>query len=277
MTPPVAESRILAIKPAELLVAPSSDSQENVGVSLAGTTGADSEYTVEGASVSSPSVGTASRPPPLDQRLSEKRVLAQHLAGPEREDVRAPVEVPENEPVDPARVVLYAGSLQLAVFDVAQAKQTIEDALEVAGGYVQRMEGNSMVLRIPAPKFRPVIDELSTMGRVDYFGIESLDVTEEYEDLQTRIEVLRRTHSQLLELLDQAATVEEALEVRKQLDAVTLELERALGRQRWLDSRQALSTLALVLTERGIDGDLPSSNDPFPWVDSIGLEATLWR
>jgi hypothetical protein len=36
------------------------------------------------------------------------------------------------------------------------------------------------------------------------------------------------------------------------------------------------STLTLILSERGVDA-VPSSNDPFPWVDELGAEATEYR
>lgn len=37
------------------------------------------------------------------------------------------------------------------------------------------------------------------------------------------------------------------------------------------------STLTLLFSQRGPDYDLPSSNDPFSWVDELGLEATEYR
>jgi len=88
---------------------------------------------------------------------------------------------------------------------------------------------------------------------------------------------MRETQAQLLTLLDSAKTVEEALHVRRALDQVTLELEVALGRMRQLSDLIAYSTLTVTLVVRGPQDHLPTSNDPFLWVDSLGVEATEWR
>jgi hypothetical protein len=56
-----------------------------------------------------------------------------------------------------------------------------------------------------------------------------------------------------------------------------MELEVALGRMRQLQTLISFSTLTVNLIERGPHQPVPSSNDPFPWVDSLGVEATEWR
>ena len=250
-------------------------STDSAGITLAGATGAETRYTVDGASVNAPVFGRMDSPPTTRERLEEKRAIDAAVAETGPDDMRPAVDPPKADAA--ARHVLYAGGMQIAVFDVKKAKEAVEEKLEAAGGYVQSMEGAKMMLRIPAPDFRKTMDDIGSLGRVDFSSIRSHDITEEYEDLHTRITVLQKTHDQLLKLLEQARTVEEALKVRKQLDKVTLELERAIGRQRRLQSRMSFSVLALVLTERGVDGYSPSSNDPFPWVDSISVEATAWR
>ena len=35
--------------------------------------------------------------------------------------------------------------------------------------------------------------------------------------------------------------------------------------------------LTVRLSERGPQNAVPSSNDPFPWVDTLGVEATEWN
>ncbi|MEM9456417.1 MAG: DUF4349 domain-containing protein [Myxococcota bacterium] len=178
---------------------------------------------------------------------------------------------------DFARQVVYSGAMQLSVFDLAKTKEQVEALVVDAGGYVQSLKAQTMVLRVPARRFRSVSTALGKLGRVDRQEFEALDVTEEFYDLKTRIEVLRRTQTQLLSLLDKARTVSQALEVRRELDKVTLELESALGKQRVLAAQVQFSALSLALDERIPQIDVPSTNDPFPWVDEIGVEGTAWR
>jgi hypothetical protein len=121
------------------------------------------------------------------------------------------------------------------------------------------------------------MDELGKLGVVESRSLQAQDVTQEYVDLTTRIRVLRETQTQLIALLKQARNVEEALQVRRSLDAITMELEQAMGRLRMLENLIGFSTLTLRLSERGPQNAIPSSNDPFPWVDTLGVEATEWN
>src|SRR5690606_38241135 len=133
------------------------------------------------------------------------------------------------------------------------------------------------VLRVPAANLRAVMNGVGGLGLVTSRSLQARDVTEEYVELNTRIRVLRETQDQLIDLLKKAKTVEEALHVRQALDRVTMELEQALGRLRLLESQIGFSTLTLRLEERGPQNRIPSSNDPFPWVDELGVEATEWN
>jgi len=180
-------------------------------------------------------------------------------------------------PKDFARQVVYSGTMSLAVYNQSKAQARVESMVRKSGGYVQSLDGEGMVVRIPAPKFRDLAQELGGLGRIESQSFQAADVTEDYYALSTRIEVLERTQAQLLTLLDRARTVNEALEVRRALDDVTLQLEAALGKQRLLSSEVDLSVLSLVFQQRLPDSDTPSTNDPFPWVDDISVEGTAWR
>ena len=65
--------------------------------------------------------------------------------------------------------------------------------------------------------------------------------------------------------------------MRQALDQVGAELEVLKGRMRQLDSLISFSTLTISLFERGPHTPTPSSNDPFHWVDELGVEATEWK
>ena len=56
-----------------------------------------------------------------------------------------------------------------------------------------------------------------------------------------------------------------------------MELEQAMGRLRLLESLIGFSTLTVRMSLRGPQNAVPSSNDPFPWVDVLGVEATEWN
>lgn len=184
----------------------------------------------------------------------------------------------ESKPPEKAtRQIIYTAELRLSVFKVKEVMAEIEALTLEVDGYVQQMREGYYVLRIPAANLRDVMDGVSGLGMVTQRSLQARDVTEEFVDLTTRIRVLRDTQNQLLELLKRAKTVEEALHVRQALDKVTMELEQALGRLRMLENLIGFSTLTVYVDERGPQNEIPSSNDPFPWVDSLGVEATEWN
>lgn len=176
-----------------------------------------------------------------------------------------------------ARQIIYTAELQLSVYKLDESMQRAEELTLAAGGYVQNMSQGYYVLRIPAPALRGIMDELARLGVVEARTLQARDVSEEFVDLTTRIRVLRETQQQLLALLRSARTVDEALKVRASLDALTMELEQAMGRLRMLESLIGFSTLTVRMSLRGPQNAVPSSNDPFPWVDGLGVEATEWN
>lgn len=230
------------------------------------------------------------RPTPPKQRLAEHResVVAARETAYAAEDAVVETETsplvaldqPAADkplPKDYARQVVYSGTMSVSVFQIDTSKESVETLVTEAGGYVQRMGANAMVLRIPASQFRTVAAAIGKLGRIDEESYEALDVTEDYYDLHTRIAVLQKTQTQLMTLLGQARSVKDALEVRAALDEVTLELESALGRQRVLASQVRFSALSLTLGQRAPKSAKRPTNDPFPWVDDIGVEGTAWR
>lgn len=197
---------------------------------------------------------------------------------PKSEAKPGPADTTSKEPEKQvARQIIYTAEMHLAVFKREEAMKQVEAVTLAVGGYIQTMSEGYYVVRIPAARLRDVMSEVGNLGMVTHRSLQAQDVTEQYVDLQTRIRVLRETQAQLIDLLKKAHNVEETLRVRQALDQVTMELEQALGRLRMLESLIGFSTLTIRIEERGPQNAVPSSNDPFPWVDSLGVEATEWK
>jgi chemotaxis protein histidine kinase CheA len=187
-----------------------------------------------------------------------------------------PAVADDNGPTD-GRHIVYIAAMQISVFNLDEAMDTAEALPEKYGGYIASMTDGHIVLRIPSKNLRKLMDEIGELGVVESRSLQAQDVTDEYYDVESRITALEKTHAQLLDLLGKARTVQEALEVRRALDEVAMELEVLKGRMRKLQNLISFSTLTLGLVERGPFTPTPSSNDPFPWVDNLGVEATEWK
>ena len=176
-----------------------------------------------------------------------------------------------------ARHIIYTAAMSVSVFNLEDAMVKAEAIPETYGGYIQSMNIGSIVLRVPSQSLRKVMDDVAEYGVVEQRSLQSQDVTAEFVDIESRLRALEETHKQLLALLSKARTVKEALEVRQALDRISGELEMLKGRMRQLENLTAFSTLSLSIQERGPHTVTPSSNDPFPWVNDLGVESTEWR
>lgn len=239
----------------------------------------------EGANMASR--GRSSAGSMMDVRQDFKREEAppaepspQPQAPPQPEPVDTPTaEPPRDAPKSVAskRQIIYTATMQVSVYDVAGSIEIAESLPDRFGGWLHQRNDNQLILRIPAEHLDAAMAVIAELGIVDYRLLEALDVTAEYTDLESRIRVLTEIQAQLKLLLTQAKTVEQALEIRRALDQVTLELELARTRMRELAKSIAFSTLILRFVARGPIVDVPSSNDPFPWVLELGVEATEYR
>lgn len=210
-------------------------------------------------------------PPPEPQMAPEPRTPAvSDGSGPTKA-------VADDNRADVARQIIYTATMAVSVFNVDEALDKAEALPERFGGWVATMSSETLVVKVPSKHLRTAMDEFASMGIVEYRTLESQDVSDQYYDLQTRIAVLEKTQVQMMALLSKARDVTEALSVRKALDEITLELEVLKGRMRKMKTMVAFSTLTLSLSERGPHDPIPTSNDPFPWVDQLGVEATEWK
>jgi hypothetical protein len=161
-----------------------------------------------------------------------------------------------SEPVD--RKLIRRVNLQIKVQDFESSTQMVAGFAENAGGFVSgsnsyvtdsgRRRG-TITIRVPDKEFFAVLDRLEEVGEVEAKTVSSEDVTEEYIDLEARLENLKRQEKRLLEIFDKAETVEDILKVEEQLGRVRGESESLTVRLRYLENRITLSTVSVELYE----------------------------
>jgi hypothetical protein len=184
----------------------------------------------------------------------------------------SPVVVGEN---NRAPLLIYDAVLTLAVFEAAQAIDTIEKLAVDSGGYLVQRGDRHITIRVPSKAFRPALDKVETLGDELHREVNVRDVTEEFSDLEVRLQNARAVRARLEELLRQATTVEDALAVQKELERVTEEIERMLGRLKLLRELVAFSTITVRFEARPTDVVDSHVTLPFPWLHELGLPRLL--
>lgn len=120
--------------------------------------------------------------------------------------------------------------------------------------------GNERVLyltiKLPVKNFDAYYNEVREIdGEVVNANISTLDVTEEYIDITSRLENLRDVEEQLVEILQKAESVTDILAVQTQLNTVRGDIESYEQRKRYFDSQTdyAYITLSFSIDKTGMN------------------------
>ncbi|OGO46935.1 MAG: hypothetical protein A2Z30_03305 [Chloroflexi bacterium RBG_16_64_43] len=183
-----------------------------------------------------------------------------------------------------ARLIIKDGQIRLLVEDTDRAIDGVMQVVGDVGGYVlssrvwysgwggTNYKYASLTIGVPAEDFERAIRRLRALALqvVDETSI-GQDVTDEYVDLQSQVESLQATRERILEFLDQAKTVDEALKVNMELAAVEAQIEQVQGRINYLSGRSSFSTITVTLEPRLPEltptptRTLTPTRTPIPW------------
>jgi len=160
-----------------------------------------------------------------------------------------------------ARQIARSADLTVAVSSLSEALSNAEQATTAAGGTIEHTETSEessawLALRVPAPALDGVLSSLSELGNVQRRSVSARDVTDEYADLDLRLENNRAFRTRLRELLSQAKTVEEILSVEKELNRLQSEIESQEAQFQRLQSEVAMSQVSLRLVRERVYGPL---------------------
>jgi hypothetical protein len=210
----------------------------------------------------------------MDESVSSSRSNWDSGAGyaPEAEEVMMEkvVEAPPAEPGEYAgpdvayaaeRLIIRSGNLSMAVKDTRAALATIEGMVErmaAEGAFVVSAEehggteGNqpyiTVSIRIPAARFSETMDRLAELAvNVNSRNESAQDVTEEYVDLEARLESLEAARQRLLEIMEEARNTKDLLEAEQQLTQREAEIESIKGRMQYLEQSAQLSSIWIEL------------------------------
>ncbi|MDG4779157.1 DUF4349 domain-containing protein [Micromonospora sp. WMMD961] len=153
------------------------------------------------------------------------------------------------------RAIIYTGTMRVQVDDVdVAARETVAVATR-AGGFVggdQRRSADEdavaeLQLRVPAPKFAGVVEEISKLGTQQSREIDTQDVTEETVDLDARITSQRARVDSARRLLSRATTITDLVTLENELGRREADLASLEAKKRRLADLTALSTITVSL------------------------------
>lgn len=159
------------------------------------------------------------------------------------------------------RHVIRTGSIDLTVENTREKVQEIREIAKEAEGIVSNSYiyeiregqfGAQMTLRIPEKRFDAVMEQLEALGKAANVRSGVDDVTMQYIDLESRLNNQKAQEARLVEILEMAETVEEVLEVERELYRVRGEIESMTAQFTHLQDQVAYSTINVTLREETI-------------------------
>ncbi|MBW2459874.1 MAG: DUF4349 domain-containing protein [Deltaproteobacteria bacterium] len=172
-------------------------------------------------------------------------------------------------------LLIYTATFHMAVFEAGPSIDATYKLAKDMGGYLVRRDQHTIVVRVPAAKYRDALAQIGKLGDVLHREETVEDVTEQFLDVQTRLRNARAMRDRLEKLLQQAKDVKEALAVEKELGRITTDIERMEGRLKRLRELISFSTITVQFKPRPSDHVESKVRLPFPWLDRMGLSNLL--
>jgi len=118
--------------------------------------------------------------------------------------------------------------------------------------YSKEIRSMVLVLKIPPQnleKFEEALRILVGKGKVKRSEIKSQDITNQYYDVRARLDSFKVSRDQLTKIMEKAETVEEILNVHRELYSMQAEIESLEGQIKMWDRLVGMSTITLTIEE----------------------------
>ena len=155
--------------------------------------------------------------------------------------------------IESAQVILETRDLPLVEAKITAMLESKNGKIDVSNVSVDsngHRNGN-YTLRVPQGQLQAFVKDISAIPDVivRQRNISAQDVTEEYIDINARLENMQRHETRLREILTKANTVDEILKVEKELAAVRAQIESVTARLKTMTGRIEMSTVNLRISE----------------------------
>jgi len=157
------------------------------------------------------------------------------------------------------RKIIKEGNIRFETTDAIATREKITTRLTTQQGYIAKDQVETyanqstytLILRVPAENLEKLLAEItSTAHKIESQDIRALDVTEEFIDVESRINTKKELESRYRALLSKANKVEEILAIEKEIETLRSDIESYEGRLNYLKNNVAFSTLTVVFYEK---------------------------
>lgn len=156
-----------------------------------------------------------------------------------------------------SRIVIQDTGLSLQVKDVSKTINEIEETTKTLGGFLinsnltkpDTAANGSISIRIPEDKRKQAMEAFKSMAvKVVSESVSGTDVTDQYMDIDARIEVLNKTKTKYEDILQKAEKVNDLMNVQQELINLQSQIDSLKGQQKYYEQSAKLSKIVIYLS-----------------------------
>lgn len=161
------------------------------------------------------------------------------------------------------RKLIKNGNISIEVNVLSEAESAVEAWCKSYGGFISTSDFNErgawFNVRIPAAKFDEAMEAVGKLGVVKSKGSSVQDVSEQFYDLQGRLENRKLLRAKLKNYMEKTSSIADLLKIETELNNVQSEIESMEGRFKRLSGQIEYSTISVNVmlpyntTERGFE------------------------
>jgi hypothetical protein len=178
----------------------------------------------------------------------------------------------DQKSVKTQKKIIKNGSMRIKSNRFNESKKDFDKIIKSLNGYYENEELDKneqriqydLIIRLPSKNFEQLVQGIeSGKDEILFKKINSNDVTEEFLDIQTRLENKRKYLKRYNELLSKAKNVNEILSIEENIRQLMEEIESKEGRLKYLNDQVDLSTLHVILFKEYQPKLVQVHKDPF--------------
>ncbi len=147
------------------------------------------------------------------------------------------------------RKLIRTGHISVEVESLADTRDGVYSWVSALGGFVFSSSESatrlSITVRVPAKNFDKAMENAKGMGQIKSKDVSSEDVTEQFYDLETRLNTKKILLERYQSYLAKSASVEDLLSIEAKINDVTSDIESMQGQMNRLSSSIEFSTITV--------------------------------
>jgi hypothetical protein len=166
--------------------------------------------------------------------------------------------------------IIKDGNMSIEVTDLQNSKNRVDSLVKLYNGYYAKESLNNyrrtisynLKIRVPSNNFEKLVADVEKdKGKINSKEIDARDVTDEFIDVETRLNNKRSYLKRYNELLNKAKTIKDIVQIEDKISEIEEEIESSVARLKYLNDQVDYSTLTLNISSEVDEKD--SNKDGF--------------